>query len=313
MPLVEQNIVITADWLQYADVNQLFMSGTKNNHVVSQVYLRSFACKEKNGAVYMSSLGDKGWCLPSRPVGIKRVCSFQDFYSIILDGDVDRDTLESQYKQLFEDNWPKVIDRLKSFPFFVYRGNNLARELLFSKQQEVTLIKFLHHQYKKSPRMKAKVVQMNEKLGEEQWAKLDDAISADNNDRERTERVFNHMTFTSFLKQSIEDDTGIIETMFWHKNWIVWQNFTSIPFITTDVPVLWFDELSRGIVKTLFAVISPNYAIEIQSNSEIKRRVFCLHADEEQVGKFNRMMKNYAFSKLVSNNKGVIEALISCG
>lgn len=287
------------------------MSETKNNHVVSQVYLRSFACEEQNGSVYMSSLGDDGWCPPSRPVGIKRACSFPDFYSIILDGDVDRNTLESQYKQLFEDNWPKVIDRLKSFPFFVYRCNNLARELVFDQLQEETLIKYLHHQYKKSPRMKAKVVLMNEKLDESHWIKLDEAIAIGNRNRQWTERVFNHMTFTSFLKQSIECDTGIIETLFKKKNWIIWQNSTPTPFITTDVPVLWFDELSRGSVKTLFAVLSPNFAIEIQVNSEMRRRLYCLNANEQQVDKFNSMMKNYAFSKLVSNERSVIERLIA--
>jgi len=287
------------------------MPETKNNHVVSQTYLRSFACKEQAGTVYMSSLSDGGWCKPVRPIGVKKACSFLDFYSIILDGSLDRNSLEGQYKALFEDNWPKVVERLNAFPFYVYRGNNLSRSLIFDAVQEKTLIKFLHHQYKKSPRMKAKVIQMNEKLDESVWEKLDFSVSEKDRNRERTERVFNHMAFTSFLKQSIEEDSGVVELVMKKKNWILWINSTETPFVTTDVPVLWFDELSRGKVQTLYAVLTPRFAIEIQGNSDMKERVFCLDVDEVQVVKLNTIMKNYAFSKLVSNDKSVLEKLIA--
>lgn len=287
------------------------MSDTKNNHVVSQTYLRSFSCKEQAGAVYMSSLSDHVWCKPTRPIGIKKTCSFQDFYSIILDGSFDRNSLETQYKTLFEDNWSKVIQKLSSFPFYVHREYNLPRSLLFNSLQEQTLIKFLHHQYKKSPRMKAKVIQMNEKLNESIWEELDWAVSKNDRNREKTKHVYNHMTFTNFLKQSIVEDSGVIEMFIKKKNWILWINNTKTPFITTDMPVLWFDELRRGNIQILYAVMTPKFAIEIQKNSDMEERVYCLDIDEVQVKELNRIMKYYAFSKIVSNDKLILEKTIS--
>lgn len=285
------------------------MSDTLNNHVVSKVILNGFSPAEAPNNVFMSTLNERGWSRVAKPMPTSVAGTVKDIYSIIKNNSVDRRTLEQKFNNAFEGSWQAVIGSLEEFPFFSFSKCVFNRNEVFPTSIANTLIKFIHYQYKKSPRMREIAYRENDKQGAKFWKKIQRNLSK-NMPIDEVKKVFTHMSYTSFLHQSHFRDTGIVEQTISAYDWRIWCNLTNTPFVTSDTAVLWFNEIKRGDISTLYAPLSSKYAIEIQSNFTRTQKIFLNCIEEEDVKKFNHIMGKCAFQRVFCSKQETLQALV---
>lgn len=279
------------------------MSDIKNNHIVPRVYLNAFSCKEQTNCVYARTRTPWGWSKGTALMGTRSICVHRDAYSIIRQFSTDRRRLE-QFFCSFEQDWVKVLSELRNIPFFTYRSPFQSRQDLLTPYAQGIIIKFIHFQYLRSlkilnkmrgqwsrlPKKKRRLVRKSLNIAYSQYAKA----------------IFAQMSFTQLLDQSFTSDSGIIEKALGAKQWTFWINTSSTPFLTSDSPVLWLDEVHRDGIGSIVLPLTPIIAIEIRGNAPFRPHILLESLHDEQsvvTSNINRLVIENAFRQIISNCK----------
>lgn len=290
------------------------MNITKKNHFNSQVYLKSFEYENRSNEVFCTSRTEQNskivWSKIKRPMNVDEICYLEDFFTGFLSKEPDRHTTELLFKRAFEDNWPKIMERINNFPFNLYTKGFLKKTDIFDQMQTETLINFIIHQYRRTPTMR-RIVLNKKPPTKEFMLKV----------KKQSPRISKKQILALYLQEThrklLELDQPTVRNLLNKIDWQLLINETEIPFITSDAPVVWRDEIAIDDEPAIFFPLSPKFALSVVVNLNRQTNSISLHyADKDLVSKFNVFMKNRAFnenqkySRLISNKKEVLLNLI---
>lgn len=298
----------------YRDVDKLMeMSSNINCHFLPQAYLKNFQLDEAEGFVYAAKRTQFGWSKFVTPVHVGRVCSIKNLFIDFSFAEKDeREQLERFFGQTVENNFYKIIERIKEVPFLIMNKRVFERGELFDIEELENLIKFLSLQIIRSPKW-LHAIKENEKNMDPKIKKTVRRLKKglNQNERDRMEKRLFHAAFLSLVKTSLAGER-VHEQVIREFDWCLEINLTNIPFITSDDPVINFDE-GYGY---LFCPLSKKYGIYIPINNYRRKRIVVRYCDEDTVNALNYFQvkrvyaNNYHFSTVIGDKKELIKEYI---
>ena len=271
-----------------------------NNHLVSRVYLKNFEDKTLNKlhlSEYKLINGSYKWSY-IKSKNKAQICYLIDCYDC---------EAEDLFQIRFEKEWDNIIKHLSSINLLQYSKKHIEKKEIFTDSQIEILLHFLIIHYKRSTR----VMERNKTQPAviENLKKYQKALKRDLTQNEIKD--FHKDVNNNLVKEPQEKSMEHLKKLLW----LIYVNNSSTPFITSNIPVIWHNEMNKiGI----FAPISPIFSILIPViQLKEKNGLIVENITSENVRKFNNLMKlavikeNPKSSLLISNKKDTLEDLIN--
>ena len=223
----------------------------KKQHFVPRFYLKSFSKNDHQIEVFDKST-KKIFSSNVNDIAIEKF--FYDYD--LLDDQTGKQTIENQLSQL-------ETGQAVQFQIFIQNLNS-GFSGLDQKKLKTSLSEFIGVQLKRTPRSFEKMDWLLKKL--DSGFKRKGWNIADWNEGLKN---FHHLKQLNF---SLEDLDKVI-VLLSNKIWIVWENKSTIPFITSDFPTVGYFETNRNEFEIYFPV-SPKFSLSLfdkLKNKDLKR------------------------------------------
>lgn len=264
---------------------------TKKNHFNSKVYLKAFEHVSGSKKCYstnrISIKGKNHWSQIEVPISVSGLCYLTDFYTNVDADGLDRNTLELFFKQSFEDFWPTVVQKLVHLVNPIRAKEAYDRSSVFSEKEINTIITFIIVQYKRTPRTRDFFISSEIKIGEKEMKKLKRENPQASEDV--IMQILLHETHLSFLEHPQDGTRDILRSL----NWGLLINSTNTPWVTSDAPVLWLDEIKIDKSNAIFVPITPRIAMMIPINLAYDQgKIVLKYMDEKFVKDINTIYRD---------------------
>jgi len=272
--------------------------------------LKNFGLNEAQDFVYAAKRTQFDWSKFEKPINIEKVCSIKNlFIDFSFKEEEKRKYLELFFDKTVEKNFSKIINKIRSLPFFVLNKEIFNRREIFSFEEEENLIKFLSLQIIRSPKWLHRIKE-NEVNRDKKSKKIIKKMTKGLNKEKRikVETTLMHQAFLRLINISTNGER-VHEKVIREYDWCLEINLTQTPFLTSDDPVINFEE-GYGY---LFCPLSKIYGIYIGLKNSIKQKVIVQFCDEDMVNAWNYFQvkrayaNNYHFSTVISDDKDLIK------
>ena len=270
----------------------------ENQHYVPKLYLRNF-CKHKDQiAVYIKSSGKSFF------TNIVNVANENYFYD---NEEIDK---SNQKKQFLEKYFHPLEDRMKILL------NNLLNQLKFGKfsnftnDERIDISMYLVYQYMRTKEQREMFGQLNQELIQ---MYADEFIQSEGEDSTKYKVEVDGKYFHTrlLLDESMMDK---ITLSLYKKLWVILENNTEMPFLTSDHPVAKYGHLgneirsmsgfnSKGVEisfplspKYLLSIIDEGYA-SFMHNLDDK----IIQANEQNILHYNSLQIIHSYNQIYSN------------
>ncbi|MBI1937009.1 MAG: DUF4238 domain-containing protein [Ignavibacteriales bacterium] len=270
----------------------------KNQHYVPKLYLRNF-CKHKDQvAVYFKSSGTSFF------TNIVNIANENYFYD---DDEIDK---SAQSIQVLEKYFHPLEDRMKIILNTLLNRLNASKYVGFSDDERIDISMFLVYQFMRTKEQREIFGQLNQELIQ---MYADEFIKSEGEDPTKYKVEIDGKYFHTriLLDESLMDKLTL---SLYKKLWVILDNQTEMPFLTSDHPVVKYGHLgneirsmsgfnSRGV--EISFPLSPKYLLSIideeYANSMIHLDDNVIKVDDQRVLHYNSLQIIKSYDQLFSN------------
>lgn len=294
----------------------------KNQHTVSQVYLRYFAY-EKNKNKSTITVFDKieKKCLI---LNIASVASKKNFYTV--EGIEDKLYWEKYYSEKIESRIPQIYNRFFAACKLAGKEKTVLSDSLKKELAEIIISQALRTpKYRELFNSLTKLY--SEELFDEVLNSTPEVYSREKNliSKERLDRIKNLILIEDFNKNfglnfANEDERiKLFIKLLMGRYWIVYKNlnYKIFPFVTSDIPVAFYNRVNNstsftdnGIAKSetiIFFPVNPEYLIGLYPDTYFIRlsdqRNKCIETDDNKfIFNMNKIQDDNCIRQIYSNS-----------
>lgn len=271
---------------------------TKNQHYVPRLYLRNFCKRKEQIAVFIKSIGNSFF------TNIINVANENYFYD---DEEIDK---SNQKKQFLEKYFHPLEDRMKNLLKNLLTQLDSGQFSNFTDDERIDIAMFIVYQYMRTKEQREIFGQLNQKLIQ---IYADEFIKSEGGDPAKYKVEVDGKYFHTriLLDDKLMDK---ITLSLYKKLWIILENNTELPFITSDHPVTKYGHLgnefrsmsgfnSKGV--EISFPFSPKYLLSIIDEEFAKPMILLddkiIQADRQNVLHYNSLQIIHSYNQLYSN------------